>query len=187
MMQGYSMHKWHIRSARVVFEALPFFRVQQEECQLPDGRIIPDYYVIEEKDVVMVFGITPTREILLVEQYKHGRREICLELPAGYSEGADMQAEARREFLEETGHDAAQYIALPPFVNNPTRGNNRLFAFIALDAYPVGEQRLDPNECIRVHHLPIGDVINAIADGRINVTGSVATIFCALHYLNQRS
>ncbi|MCU0511667.1 MAG: NUDIX hydrolase [Anaerolineae bacterium] len=179
------IHPWEILSSRYLLEAPPFLRVRQDACRLPDGRILPDYHVVEEPDVVMVFGITPAQEVLLVEQYKHAIGTVCLELPAGMSESDDHAAEAQREFREETGCTAAHWQHLATFINNPTRLNSRLFVYLAQGATPAGAQQFDAYEAIQVQRVPLAALPALIHSGRISVAGSVAAIWCALEHLRQ--
>ena len=173
------IQKWQRLTARIVFQT-PFFSIRQDECRLPDGRVVPDYYVLQEPDIVMIFGLTPQRELLLVEQYKHGISEICLELPAGMSEGGDPLEEAQREFREETGYEAAEWQHWRTFIKNPTRANNQIHLFYAADAVQVGVQQLDDNEAIRVHRVPLDDIPQQLESGDLHVIGSVACILYGL-------
>ena len=84
-------------------------KIRKDVCLLPDGTILPDFYVREDKDVAIVFCLTKNKEVILVRQYRHGaggEGEITLELPAGLKDSHDHSIEdtARRELLEETGY-----------------------------------------------------------------------------------
>lgn len=162
--------------------------LRQDMCQLPDGRVIDDYYVLEDHDVGSVFGMTGDQKVILVEQYKHAIQEVCLELPAGFFEdhGGDPLQEARREFREETGYDAEQFHRIGVFAQSPTRLRSRIHQFIALDAYPAAIQFLDPNEDITVRLVPMDEVLAMIADGRIHAVATVAGIYRAWHWMQQR-
>lgn len=178
---------WKVLRSVYLFQS-PFMRLRQDACALPHGHTIPDYYVVEERDVGMVFALTPARELLLVEQYKHGIGQVCLELPAGLFESDDpaqAAAEARREFREETGYDADHYRPLGSFIQNPTRMTSRIHFFLALDVYPVGAQQLDANEAIRVHLVPLEQALQQVRDGTIDAVGTVAGILRAYDYLQR--
>ncbi len=157
-----------------------WLKLRQDTCQLPDGRVIDDFFVLEENDVGSVFALTPDRRVVLVEQYKHGIGEVCLELPAGCFESpaADPLAEARRELIEETGYDAAEYRYLGRLAQSPTRMSNYFHLYLALDAYLTpGGQQLDPTEDITVRLIPLDEVFPMIASGQIHAVGTVAGIY----------
>lgn len=154
-------------------------KLRQDVCQLPDGRVIDDYFVLEENDVGSVFALTPDQKLVLVEQYKHGVGKVVLELPAGFFEaqGGDPVAESRREFVEETGYDAAEYRYVGKLSQSPSRMSNSIYLYLARDVYPTGGQHLDENEAITVRLMPMDEVFAKIASGEINAVATVAGIY----------
>lgn len=174
------MQKWKVEESEIVLDSSPFFTVRREKCVLPDGLIIPDYNVISEPDIVIAFVLTDNKQVVLVEQYKHGIGQICLEVPGGLSDGGTPLEETRREVLEETGYASDNWEHLCSYINNPTRFDNHIHAFIAFDAKKVTGQHLDPAESIRVHTMSIPDVLQAVNEGRIAAVHSIAIIFQAL-------
>lgn len=181
------MKKWSILQSHYAFET-PYFRIRRDHCRLPSGAELDDYYVIEENDIGMVFALTPARELVLVEQYKHGIGGICLELPAGLFNGTDpaaAEAEARREFVEETGYDANCYYPIASFIKNPTRQDNTVYLFGAVDVLPTGRQSLDANEDITVRLIPISQVFALIQNGKITAGDSVASIYMGWDFVRR--
>ena len=178
------MKKWKTLSRETIVDHHRF-RFVRHTCELPGGKTVDDYYVLEENDIGIVFALTPDHELILVEQYKHGIGEISLELPAGQfeSEERNAEAEARREFNEETGYDADTFTFIGRLSNNPTRMNSYFHLFAALNARPSSQQDLDPTEDIQVHLVPIKDAFALIRSGRINETTSVAAIYLAWNHL----
>ncbi|MBZ0296923.1 MAG: NUDIX hydrolase [Anaerolineae bacterium] len=164
-------------------------KLRQDVCELPDGRMIDDYFVLEENDVGSVFALTPDQKLVMVEQYKHGVGKLVLELPAGFFEAqtGDPVAESRREFIEETGYDAAEYHYLGKLSQSPTRMTNYIYLYLALDAFPTGTQHLDENEAITVRLLPMDEVFAKIASGEINAVATVAGIYMGWQAVQARS
>ena len=54
-----------------------------DTCRMPDGTIIPDYYVLEYPDWVNAVALTSDKQVILVKQYRHAAGEVILELPGG--------------------------------------------------------------------------------------------------------
>lgn len=86
----------------------PWFALRQDQVRLPSGQVLDDFYIWEHPDWVNVVAVTSDRQVVLVEQYRHGLRQIHCELPGGIRDADDPDDEtaARRELLEETGYAA---------------------------------------------------------------------------------
>lgn len=170
--------RWQILHSEHVVKH-PMVNVRRDICRLPDGQQIDDYYVIEESDFALVFALTPEREVVIVEQYKHALGDICLELPGGYFDGdtPDPVAEARRELREETGYDADTLHFVSKTVTHPTRISNHMYVYAAVNARQIHTQDLDAAEDITIRRIPVDDLFAMIRDGRFNVTLSIAAIY----------
>jgi ADP-ribose pyrophosphatase len=137
-----------------------FLRLRRDRCRLPDGRIAPGHYVIDQKDFSMVVAITPAREVLVVREYKHGVGAVLLQLPAGFVEvGEDPAAAARRELAEETGYTAARVEHLGSFPLFPSLFASRGHFFLARDARLTGAPHLDEFEVVEVERLGFDDLV----------------------------
>jgi ADP-ribose pyrophosphatase len=165
-----------------------FVKLRQDKCRLPDGRVIDDFYVVEEPDYSMVFALTPENQVVMVEQYKHGIQEVVYELPAGYFEpdGAPAVEQARRELIEETGYDVPQLIQVSTHISHPTRMTNRMYLFAGVNAKRIAAQSLDENEEIRVHLFELHTVMQMLDSGEINAVQTVAGIYHALAVLKRQ-
>lgn len=181
------MKKWQQLDTQIVLDT-PYFNIRKDACRLSDGREIDDYYVMQCADIVMIVTRTQGQEFVLVEQYRHGIGEICLEISGGACEpeSPDILDDAKRELREETGYVSDNWHKLATLINDPTRANNRIYIYLALDAYSDGVQNLDPNEDITVHLMPQRDIMVAIREGKINVPNSVAGLMLALDWLSKK-
>lgn len=141
---------------------------------------VGEFVVLDVPDWVNVIALTPEREVVLVEQYRHGTRAITLEIPGGMVDpGETMHAAGLRELLEETGFagDAAHHIGtVEP---NPAFQDNRCGTLLVQGAQPIAAQDLDPNEEIRVRTVPLTDIPDLIRSGAI----THALVVAAFHHL----
>lgn len=145
------------------------FRLRKDECELPDGRVMPGYYVIEFGDWVNVVPVTASGQVVMVNQYRQARGEFFLEIPGGSTDTKDAspEAAARRELLEETGYSSAEWESCGFHCPNPALQNNRLHTFIAWNCEYIRPPKLDPFEDLSVRLLPIAKVFDLLDSGEI--------------------
>ena len=137
-----------------------------------------DFYVLESRDWVNVIPITEKREVVLIQQYRHGIRGITLEIPGGIVEPHDSPEEtARRELLEETGYGGSEMVLLGHVRPNPAFLNNRCYSYIARDVVLEREQDLDEKEDIGVVLRPLDDIPGLIRNGTITHSLVVAAFY----------
>jgi 8-oxo-dGTP pyrophosphatase MutT (NUDIX family) len=109
------------------------------------------FYRLQGPDWVNVIPFTKEGELLVVEQFRHGIDGATMEIPGGScDEGETPLESARRELLEETGFEAAEWISLGHCAPNPATLGNRCHTFLALDCEAVADLALDPSEELRL-------------------------------------
>lgn len=147
----------------------PWFTVRHERLEMPDGTIVPDYYVHEYPDWVNVIATTREGRLLLIDQYRPGIGETSYEIPAGVIEPSDPspEAAARRELEEETGYGGGRWRELMVVAPNPATQNNFVHCFLAEEVEPLGEQRPDATEDIRTHLVTPAEMRELLASGAI--------------------
>jgi 8-oxo-dGTP pyrophosphatase MutT (NUDIX family) len=147
--------------------------VRSDTVRVPNGTILSPYHTIEFPEWVCVIALTPEREIVLIEEYRHGIERNSFEFPCGTPdhEAESVLEATKRELREETGYAADEWHALGSSAANTARQNNRVHAFLALDARQVCEQALDAGEIIRTHVLPWRQFVDDLADGRLEIPG----------------
>jgi 8-oxo-dGTP pyrophosphatase MutT (NUDIX family) len=127
-----------------------------------------DFFILETTAWVNVIPLTPQNEVVLIRQYRHGIQEVTLEIPGGIVESKDSpEAAARRELLEETGHEASDMVPLGFVHPNPAFLNNCCYTYLAKDARKVGKQAQDEKEDIEVVLRPLADIPHLIRNGDI--------------------
>jgi len=142
--------------------------------------------------VVAVAAVTRDDEMVLVEQHRPAMACQVYELPAGlvgdearFQDEARLDA-ARRELLEETGFEASSWSHLLDTPSSPGLTNEIVSIFAARDLTRVGPGGGDESEEIRVHLLPLADLIPELR-ARASAGAQIdAKIFAALYLLNSR-
>lgn len=183
MMPG----QWKILKTEEIFKS-GFFRLRVDECLLPDGRVMPRYYVVEFSDWVHVLAVTSQGEAVMVRQYRHAADLRFLEVPGGSSDphtGEAMETAARRELLEETGYEAGQMIYLGDHYPNPALQTNRMHSYLALDCKKIKDQQLDPFEDLKIEIMPLDKVYSELFSGRIKHSLMIVTLTLAMPHLKK--
>jgi 8-oxo-dGTP pyrophosphatase MutT (NUDIX family) len=162
-------------------------KVRRDEAELPNGKIVDDYFINVRPEIALVLPITKEREVVFVRQYRHGSGEILIELPAGAfdAEAEDSQLAARRELEEETGYICDRWIKLATIYDNPVKDTNKIHIFLGLDASPIGKRNLDLTEDIEVLLIPLQQVKSEIRAGKFCVAGTITAIFLGLDFLEK--
>jgi 8-oxo-dGTP pyrophosphatase MutT (NUDIX family) len=136
-----------------------FVSFRRDRCRLPDGRLSPDMYYMELRDFAMTVAITPSGNVLLSREYKHGVGDVAHTLPAGFVEPGETPASAaRRELREETGYDGETFEPLGAHLVFPSLSGARGHFFLARGVRPVTAPRPDEFEEIEVVPVPLAEL-----------------------------
>lgn len=157
-----------------------------DQCEMLNGSVF-DPYVIECGTWVNVIALTNKREVVLVNQYRHGAQQVMLEIPAGMMDDEDENPlfAARRELLEETGYASDRFVEVGKVYPNPATHNNLTYSFLALGAEQVGLQTLDETEEIDIILLPLDELIVLAKRGGLPQALHISALFFALAYLER--
>jgi len=152
------------------------FSVRTDTARSPRTGKEHDFYVIESVDWVNVIPLTPDDQVVMVKQYRHGTRQISLEIPGGLVNPKDTPLDtARKELLEETGYQAEQITLIGTAHPQPAVFNNRHLTFLAthvrktaaLDPSTGSGQCLDEGEDIEVVLVALSEIPHLIREGKI--------------------
>jgi len=127
-----------------------------------------DFVVLKSNPWVNIIPITNEGDVVMIRQYRHGIKEITLEIPGGLVESKDDPKQAAlRELKEETGYYSDEVYSLGYVHPNPAIFNNVCHTFLALNVKTVSNQEQDEKEDIEVIKVPLKQVPTLIMEGKI--------------------
>lgn len=151
--------RWTKLGSELIVSRPPWLTARCDEVRLPDGRVIPEYYVLEYPDWINVIAITEDGLFVMERQYRYGLDRTCYELPAGVMEPGETPEEAaRRELEEETGYVGGTWTEIMTISGNPSTTNNLTHCFLAVGVKPGGRKHLDSTEDLEVRLLTRDEV-----------------------------
>lgn len=169
------------RASRTVFRGR-LIRVQVDRVRL-GGRTV-EREVVHHPGAVAVVAVTPAREAVLVNQYRHPVRARLWEIPAGTLEPGEKPLDAaRRELEEETGYRAGRWTRLAEVYTTPGFCTEKMVIFLALDL-EEGAARPQDDEEIQVCRVPLDEVAGWIRSGKLQDAKTVLGLLLALPHLD---
>lgn len=177
------MKKWKTLETKLAFDS-KWFKVRRDKVQLPNDKILDDYYVWLQGDIALIVPVTSNNEFVLVRQYKHAVDTTMIEYPAGFVGHKEKPEDAaKRELIEETGYYYGALSLLAVFSESPTKVVGKTYVFLARNVRHEAKQKLDENEEIEIMVEPCENVLEMVLQGEICATPSVAATFMALEKL----
>ena len=166
-MDNVQQEKWEVLGSQYLIRK-PWLTARCDRLRLPDGRIMPEYYVLEYPDWVNVIAITKEGNFVMERQYRHAIGLTAYELPSGVMEKCETPLEAaKRELAEETGYGGGEWRKLMKIGPNPGAMTNWMHCFVATHVEKIAEPHFDENECLTVHLLGRGEVKRLLDNNEI--------------------
>lgn len=143
----------------------PWLTARCDKLLMPNGKINPEFYVLEYPSWVNVIAITNDERYVMVRQYRHGLNTISTELCAGVvEEGEEPIDAAKRELLEETGYTGGTWELQCIISGNPSTTNNLTYCYLATGVTLTDTQHLDETEDIEVLTLSREELLQLMTD-----------------------
>jgi len=179
-------HPWEILSYKQILDT-PYLKIRSEQIAIPNGPVVSDYYIIENRGWVGVVPLAEDGRFLINKQYKHGIGREVLEFPAGGidADESDPEMTAHRELMEETGYSVAdgQLEPLAHFYANPTGARTEVWWYLARQVRKTSTPKDDPMEVIENLLVTPRELLDMIHSGDFNVLGQMGAAYMALERL----
>ncbi len=169
---------WETISSEYIIKR-PWLTARRDVLRMPDGKIVPEYYVLEYPTWVNIIAITKDGEFVLVRQYRHALDIVEYEICAGTMDASDASPleTAKRELLEETGYAGGEWTEYAVLSANPTSMSNLNHTFIAKGVEKVSSQHLDETEEISVHLFTLDQLLDLLRRDEMKQSLMVAPLW----------
>jgi len=174
---------WRVLDSNYLVRA-PWAVLRKDVCEMPNGHIVPEYYVLEYPNWANVVALTDDNQFILVKQYRHGAGDVFLEIPGGVIDDGETALEAaKREMLEETGYGFDSFEEICELYPNPATSNNITTTFLARGGVKKQEQALDSQEEIEILLVSADEVKDILFSNGFGQSLHASALFYALKHL----
>ncbi len=156
----------------------PVFYVTSDRVREPSGIEVRRDIVRHPGSVVIMAVEDSGRElrVLLARQYRYAADDFLWELPAGRIDaGEDELAAAQREFVEETGYTASEWMRALCFYASPGFLDETMAVYLARDL-KRGRARPEEDEVIARRFFPLSTAVGMVERGVIRDGKTIAAV-----------
>ena len=167
-----------LKSTRLV--DAPWLRVEAEDCELPNGKVLKDFYTLWQPDWVLIMAQDKDGMWLLTRQYRRGSACMEIEFPAGIIDaGEDCVEAARRELQEECAYAGGEWKWQRSLPVNPDRHLGHFHIVRAQGVERSGSTAWDESEHIETFKASTETIRAMIAEGKISHPHHIAAFYLA--------
>jgi ADP-ribose pyrophosphatase len=161
-------------SGEQVFDGT-LLKVHRDRVRLPDGsQGVREY--IRHPGAVAIVPLFDDGRVLLERQYRYPSRREFIEVPAGKVDHGEPHLDtAKRELLEETGYEAAEWQRLGVIHTAIAYTDEAIELFLAKKLVHRG-RKLDQGEFLENLVIGFDEAVAMIRDGRISDVKTVAAL-----------
>lgn len=179
---------WRVLGERLLVDRSPYARIREQDVQLPDGKTIHDWVIVDLPAFVIMFAALENEggeiRVPFVRQYRQAVSSYLLELPAGHLEDDEEPlVGAKRELLEEAGLEASDWQFLGKYVLDPNRHCGWAYVYLARGARQVGPANHGDLGDMTIHMLTLDEVRRAFVNGELVNAPTALCVGLALNVL----
>jgi 8-oxo-dGTP pyrophosphatase MutT (NUDIX family) len=153
------------------------FSLNERRNTSPAGKAATFVY-LDSADWCNVIALTPSRRVVMIEQFRHGIERVTLEIPGGIiDKGESPAAACVRELSEETGYAGEPCRLIGTVSANPAIQNNWVHTGVVLNAARAGVTHQDEHEDIAVRLVDLREIPSLIRQGLIHHSYVVAAFY----------
>lgn len=155
------------------------FTIRSDNKVSPRTGAQHDFFVIDAVNWVNVIAITPQRQLVMVEQFRHGSDTVELEIPGGVMDPEDANpiATGIRELREETGFQGENAQIVGQVYPNPAIMSNTCYTVLVEDCQCTASVEFDSAEDVITRLVPFEEVPELVASGLIRHSLVVAALY----------
>jgi 8-oxo-dGTP pyrophosphatase MutT (NUDIX family) len=158
------------------------FRLRSDVSISPRTGKEHDFYVLDSVNWVNVIALTPDRQLVMIEQFRHGSNTVELEIPGGMMDPGetDPVVTAVRELREETGYEGENARLLGKIWSNPAILSNKTYTVLIENCRLKHDVDWDHGEDLETRLVPVAEIPKLVADEKI----SHSLVVVALYYFD---
>lgn len=161
-----------------------WLKLSSKKFLLPNGTIVPDYYIAEKPDIVIIVPITPDGQTMIMKEFERGVMQVGYKFPAGrVNEKEKPDKAAIREFMEETGILIEELIPVGVLDAEPGWMTTKVYIFVAKSLSVTTEPFPDPEELYETEWIPFKELGHMIKEGKVHNIFVVSAYHLAEKYI----
>ncbi len=125
------------------------------------------HHIMRRRPSVVVFPLTESYELYLIEEYRYLYKKTILDVPSGFIDKGETSIKAaRRELKEEAGITAASWEELARTEIAASVISATVHLFLARDL-EIGKPNREAGEVMRIVKISLADAVKKVVDGEI--------------------
>jgi 8-oxo-dGTP pyrophosphatase MutT (NUDIX family) len=145
------------------------FTIRTDHVVSPRTGAEHDVFIIDSVNWVNVIAVTPERQLVMIEQFRHGTGTVELEIPGGMIDASDESplAAGLRELREETGYEGSDSQIIGKIFPNPAIMSNTCFTVLTTNCLLRHALKWDSGEDLVTRLVPLDEIPGLMASGKI--------------------